>query len=391
MTITIPTFSLVILIGPSGSGKSTFARRHFKATEILSSDACRGLVADDENDLSATGDAFEVLHFIAGKRLAARRLAVVDATNVQPEARKPLLDLARAHNAMPVAIVLDMPEAVCRARNAERADRANMKPHVIRRHLSDLHRSLHKLEREGFRKVFVLSTPEEVEAAEVVRERMWTDRRDERGPFDIIGDVHSCFDELCELLGKLGYQVDEDPAALGGLGGYRVTPPQGRKAVFLGDIIDRGPRPVETLRLVMSMAQADAAICVPGNHDIKALKALRGRQVQRTHGLAETMAALEAESEAFRELAARFIDQMVSHFELDGGSLVVAHAGMKEEYAGRASGRVREFALYGETTGETDEFGLPVRLNWAADYRGKAIVVYGHTPVYAPAWLNNTI
>lgn len=391
MTLTIPSFSLVVLIGPSGSGKSTFARKHFKPTEILSSDACRALVADDENDLSATGDAFEVLHFIAGKRLAARRLAVVDATNVQPEARRPLVELAKAHDAMPVAIVLDMPESVCRERNAERSDRANMKPHVIHRHLADLHRSLHKLEREGFRKVFVLSTPQEVEAAEVVRERMWTDKRDERGPFDIIGDVHSCFDELCELLGKLGYQVDEDPAALGGLGGYRVAPPQGRKAVFLGDIVDRGPKPVETLRLVMSMAQAGAAICVPGNHDIKVLKALRGRQVQRTHGLAETMAALEAESEEFRALAARFIDQLVSHYELDGGSLVVAHAGMKEQYAGRASGRVREFALYGETTGETDEFGLPVRLNWAADYRGKATVVYGHTPVYAPAWLNNTI
>ena len=76
---------------------------------------------------------------------------------------------------------------------------------------------------------------------------------------------------------------------------------------------------------------------------------------------------------------------------LDDGKLVVAHAGMKEEMQGRGSGKVRDFALYGETTGETDEFGLPVRYNWAAEYRGKAMVVYGHTPVPEPEWLNRTI
>src|SRR5262245_65679129 len=103
MQLSIPELALVVLIGPSGAGKSTFARTHFKPTEILSSDYCRGLVADDENDQSATGDAFDVLHFIARKRLAAGRLTVIDATNVQTEARKPLLALARAHHVLPVA------------------------------------------------------------------------------------------------------------------------------------------------------------------------------------------------------------------------------------------------------------------------------------------------
>jgi protein phosphatase len=120
MRITLPDFALVVLIGASGSGKSTFARTHFKPTEILSSDFCRSLVADDENDQSATEDAFAVLHFIAAKRLAGMKLTVIDATNVQPEARKLLIALAREYHALPVAIVLDMPESVCRERNRHR-------------------------------------------------------------------------------------------------------------------------------------------------------------------------------------------------------------------------------------------------------------------------------
>src|SRR5687768_17722486 len=130
-SIRIPKLSLVVLIGPSGCGKSTFARKHFLPTEVLSSDHCRGLVSDDETNQAATNDAFEVLHFIAGKRLAAGRLTVVDATNVQIEARKPLVALARQYHCLPVAIVLDLPEKVCHERNRSRPDR-DFGPHVVR-------------------------------------------------------------------------------------------------------------------------------------------------------------------------------------------------------------------------------------------------------------------
>ncbi len=164
MKISIPNLSLVVLIGPSGSGKSTFARRHFRPTEILSSDACRAMVGDDENDQAVTKDAFEVLRFIAGKRLALGRLTVIDATNVQPEARKPLVELARQYHCLPVAIVLDLPERVCQERNAGRPDR-DFGPHVVRNQKAQLRRSLRGLRKEGFRHVFVLETPEEVEAA----------------------------------------------------------------------------------------------------------------------------------------------------------------------------------------------------------------------------------
>ncbi|MFE1550680.1 polynucleotide kinase-phosphatase [Streptomyces sp. NPDC058718] len=379
MTQALPVtdLSLVVLVGATGSGKSTFARRHFKPTEIVSSDFCRGLVADDENDQSASKDAFDVLHYIVGKRLAAGRLTVVDATNVQQEARRQLVQLARAHDVLPIAIVLDLPEDVCRSRNAGRPDRADMPAHVIQRHRRELRRSLRGLEREGFRKVHVLRSVEEVEAAGIVRERRFNDLRHLTGPFDIIGDIHGCRSELDTLLARLGY-VD----------GHH---PEGRTAVFVGDLVDRGPDSPGVLRRVMAMVASGDALCVPGNHENKLGRWLKGRKVQQTHGLAETIEQLEGESEEFRAEVARFIDGLVSHYVLDGGALVVCHAGLPEKYHGRTSGRVRSHALYGDTTGETDEFGLPVRYPWAEDYRGRAAVVYGHTPVPNTSWINNTI
>ena len=395
MKITIPKLSLVVLVGPSGSGKSTFARRHFQPTEVLSSDFCRGWSRDDENDQAVTKDAFEVLRFIAGKRLALGRLTVVDATNVQPEARKPLVELARQYHCLPVAIVLDLPEQVCHERNRDRPDR-DFGPHVVRNQTSQLRRSLRGLRKEGFRHVFVLETPEEVEAATVERVPLWNDRRDEHGPFDIIGDVHGCCDELEALLEQLGYErvgAVRRPVPGGGAGLRPSRGPQGGLPRRPG-----GPRPADPRHGAArprTWSRHGSALCVPGNHDMKLLRKLRGKNVQITHGLAETLAELDAlpdeSREPFCEELAEFLDGLVSHYVLDDGKLVVAHAGMKEEMQGRGSGKVREFALYGETTGETDEFGLPVRYNWAAEYRGSAMVVYGHTPVPEPEWLNRTV
>ncbi|MCX5203604.1 polynucleotide kinase-phosphatase [Streptomyces sp. NBC_00237] len=373
----VTDLSLVVLVGATGSGKSTFARKHFKPTEVISSDFCRGLVADDENDQSASRDAFDVLHYIAGKRLEAGRLTVVDATSVQAESRKQLVQLARKYDVLPIAIVLDLPEEVCAARNAQRPDRAGMPRHVIQRHKRELRRSLRGLEREGFRKVHILRSVEEVDAAEIVLEKRYNDLTHLTGPFDIIGDIHGCRSELETLLAKLGY---EDGAH-----------PEGRTAVFVGDLVDRGPDSPGVLRRVMGMVGSGNALCVPGNHENKLGRWLRGRNVQHTHGLAETIEQLEKEKDGFKEEVKDFIDGLVSHYVLDGGNLVVCHAGLPEKYHGRTSGRVRSHALYGDTTGETDEFGLPVRYPWAEDYRGRAAVVYGHTPVPNTSWINNTI
>ena len=194
MKISIPKLSLVVLIGPSGSGKSTFARAHFLPSEVLSSDYFRGLVSDDENDQAATTDAFDVLHYVAAKRLDRGRLTVVDATNVQPEARAPLVALARKYHCLPVAIVLNLPEELCHERNQSRSDRT-FGPHVIRQQKSQMRRALKGLKREGFRHVIVLNEIQQVDAAVIERVSLWNDRNHEHGPFDIIGDVHGCADE----------------------------------------------------------------------------------------------------------------------------------------------------------------------------------------------------
>ena len=384
MKISIPELSLVVLIGASGSGKSSFGRKLFLPTEVVSSDTCRGLVSDNENEQAATNDAFDLLHTIVRKRLGRGRLTVIDATNVQPEARKSLVELAREYHVLPVAIVIDLSERLCQERNATRADR-QFGPHVIRNQAQQMRRSLRGLEREGFRYVFKLSSPEDVDAVTIERQPLWNNRRDVHGPFDIVGDVHGCFDELLQLMSTLGYQVDRQDAT------FSVVPPDGRKLMFVGDLVDRGPATPDVLRLAMAMVNSGQAFCVPGNHDMKLVKALKGRDVQLTHGLAESIQQLEKEPAEFRTQALKFLDGLVSHYVFDDGKLVVAHAGMKESMQGRGSGKVRDFALYGETTGETDEFGLPVRYNWSSDYRGKALVVYGHTPVPEPLWLNGTI
>jgi protein phosphatase len=383
--IDVPALSLVVLVGASGSGKSTFARKHFLPTEVISSDFCRGLVSDDENDQAASKDAFDVLHFIAGKRLAAGRLTVIDATNVQPEARKELIALAREYDVLPVAIVLDPPERVCVERNEHRADR-QFGAKVVVRQRSQLKRGLRGLKREGFRTVHVLTGVDEIDAVSIERTRLFNDLTDQTGPFDIIGDVHGCRAELEQLLTGLGYTFTRD--ALGRP--VDAVHPE-RRAVFVGDLVDRGPDTPGVLRLAMGMVADGHAYCVPGNHEDKLLRALRGRNVKISHGLETTLEQLAEEPPEFRSTVETFIDGLISHYVFDGGRLVVSHAGLVERMHGRASGRVRSFCLYGETTGETDEFGLPVRYPWANEYRGRAMVVYGHTPTPEPEWINNTI
>ena len=180
----------------------------------------------------------------------------------------------------------------------------------------------------------------------------------------------------------MGYAIDID--------NFTAVHPEGRKAVFLGDLCDRGNKITETLKLAMNTIKSENALCVPGNHDVKLLRYLNGAKVQLTHGLDDSVKQLEGQSVEFIAGLKEFLDKLIGHYVLDDGRLVVAHAGMKEKYQGRNSRRVREFALFGDTTGESDEYGLPVRLDWASEYRGKAKVVYGHTPTADVYAINNT-
>jgi protein phosphatase len=388
MRLEIPDPSLVLLVGPTSSGKSSFARRHFRPTEVVSSDACRAAVSDDENDQSATEAAFRVVHLVTQLRLDRARLTVVDATNVRPDARAPLVAIARRAHLPVCAVVLDLPAELCEARRRARTDR-DAPPEAVVRQRDQLHRALgvrgEGLLHEGVQVVHLLRTPEEVAAAELVRVPLPPDRRAERGPFDVVGDVHGCGDELEALLARLGYAPD----APGADAVWRH--PAGRRVVFVGDLVDRGPRVVDVLRLAMAGVAAGAMFAVPGNHDDKLLRALRGHAVQRTHGLAETMAAVEGEGPAFAARVRDFVGALPSHLVLDGGGLVVAHGGLPLSLHGRDDRHVRDRALFGEVTGARDQYDLPVRVDWAARYAGAALVAYGHTPVLAPRWKHDTV
>lgn len=375
MILTLPEPGLVLLIGASGSGKSTFAAQHFLPTEVVSSDRCRGMVSDDENDQRATQAAFELLDTIVGIRLRNRKMTVVDATNLRAEDRKNLKRIAKENDSLVSVILFDTPRDVCIARNTTRPDR-NMDARVIVRHISLFNKACRDVKAEKYHRVYRL-TEDRLAKASVERSRLWNDRRDLCGPFDIIGDLHGCAGELELLLSRLGYGPDGHP--------------EGRMAIFVGDITDRGPRSLDCYEIVAGMVEKGRAMCVAGNHDDKLIRFLEGRKVQVGHGLETTAAELDARDDDYKARLKRFLDGLISHYVLDGGRLVVAHAGIKEDYQGRASNRVRQFCLYGDTTGEVDEFGLPVRLNWAKDYRGEAMVVYGHTPVPEAVWINRTI
>jgi len=386
----LPALSLVVLIGVAGSGKSTFAERHFRPAQVVSSDSFRAMVADDERDQTATEAAFEVLHMVVRHRLAKGVLTVVDATNVEPAARRPLLALAAEHDVPAVAVVFDLPAGLCARRAAARVRRP-VGARVIARQHAHLRASIPTLAAEGFAAVHVLRSADEVTGAEVALARSPVDRRDERGPFDVVGDVHGCHQELAELLGRLGYELERDEAGRA-VGAHH---PEGRRVVFVGDLIDRGPDPAGVLRLAMGMVAAGHALAVAGNHEHKLVRALRGAGAGgRAHvgrNLARTLELLVAEPAQFQAEVFAFCAGLTGHLVLDGGALVVAHAGLKEAYHGRESGRALAFALFGDTTGERDEFGLPIRLPWAQSYRGRAMVLYGHTPAADHGWVNNTL
>jgi protein phosphatase len=355
----VPALSLVALVG-SADGRA-HARSWFDPSEHVGPGA-PGTDAGEQDALAAA------LRTRIRERLAAGVLTALDAGGLRLHARAELVALAKEFHATPVAIVLAA--ATGRAPEEPAGSREDEPP------------SRKMLEREGFRVVHVLEGG--VTSATLERTRSPTDRREERGPFDLIGDVHGCLEELVGLLGRLGY-VEHDGS---------WSHPR-RRAVFLGDLVDRGPASLACLTLAKGMVERGRALMVPGNHEAKLVRALRGKNVRPSHGLARTLAeldALEPEQRARAGAAlADFIEGLASHLVLDDGRLVAAHAGMRRELQRRDSGAVRAFALYGETTGEVDAWGLPVRADWALAYRGEAAVVYGHTPVPEAQWVNDTI
>ena len=381
-TLKIPEISLLLLVGPSRSGKTIFAKQYFAAAEVISFQQCTAHLSDEAYNPDLKAEAFEMLCYLVTKRLEKGKLTLIDDLHLNAEDRAILIKLGKKHHAQVLAIAMD-----CKLESLlQRYDESAQLPFgkgVLEKQYDDFKNSLKSIKKEGFSQVYMVNPTEPID---IQRTKLWSDKKAETGPFDIIGDVHGCFDELILLMQKMGYVID-----LQANGHYQVTCPEGRRIVFVGDLTDRGPKSPEVLRLVMDMVEAQQAFCVRGNHDDKLQRYLSGKSVKVRNGLESTVEQLAAYSEEFKTEVHDFLDKLVAHYVFDEGRLVVAHAGLKESMQGRASGAVSSFCLYGETTGKKDEFGLPIRINWSNNYSGKAMVVYGHTPVPKAEWINLTI
>lgn len=380
----IPTDALVVLVGGAASGKSTWAARHFAPYQIVSSDACRAAVSDDPGDQSATRDAFRLLHQIVRERLKRGLLTVADTTALTPLARRELADDAAEYGRPAVAVVLDPPAELTHAWNNARE--RQVPPAALAAHERQIRQTRGEIDREGFAHVYVLDSREAIDGARLVLGA--TEPEDDRPPFDIIGDVHGCIEELSELLGRLGYAAGEQ--------GY--AHPKGRRAVFVGDLVDRGPGSVEVLELVLDMLDAGSGFFVPGNHDNKLMRWLLGRPVRvARHGLGVTIAQFEALPAQRRDQlwsrAVPALRRAPGYLVLDAGRLVVTHAGIGDAMIGRWNRGIAEYCLYGDVEA-LDPHGRPIRRDWAAVRAAgpdAPLIVYGHTVVDELCWVNRTL
>lgn len=353
MIIELPEIACVLVHGGNHDDARSLTERHFAADEILD---------------MGTWPGDDLLRTLASRVAAGKMTAIIEAGSPSGahKARVALASVARENYARRFGLI--MPGT----RHGE--------PRIDER-----------LKADGYREVFEIPA-DALELLQIRRIPMPTDQRHQHGPFDIIGDVHGCCDELEDLLGRLGYRLSwSDDAHWGGRRPV-IQAPAGRRVVFVGDLVDRGPRTRDVLAIVHTMVEQDGtALLVPGNHDVKFLRWLEGNKVEITHGLDTTIASLKDTTDRFRDEIRAMLKRLWSHLWLDDGRLVVTHAGILAPMIGRATPRVRRFCLYGDTTGARDRAGLPVRYHWALDYAGDAAVVYGHTPVPDAAWVNNTL
>lgn len=377
-SLPIPEFSLLVLIGAPGSGKSTFARNHFHPSEVLDLDVFLEMVGD-ENVAARTEDAIDSLAYILEKRLKNKLLTVVDAPNVSQKERKAFRQLSRKYHCPLVAAAFALPADLCLAR--ARAAAPGLDAVQLRGLAMRVPQEAGFLKSEGFDSVTVFQSDAEAEAVQVQRRPLPSNMKGEKGPFDILGDVHGCLAELKALLAQFGYVEQQG----------KWSHPEGRRLVFVGDLVHKGPDTVGVLRLSMALAEQEMAFFVLGNHDARLARKLAGEEVEMIAGMAGALEELEKEPGAFRAQVQAFLEGLPHHLELDGGKLVVAHAGLRADMVGRTGPQVEAFSLYAHTLGEVDELGWPVSFDWAEEHKEPAILVHGHVPVPKAAWQGQTL
>ena len=373
--LSIPSDALVIPVGPSGSGKSTFAAKHFLPSEIVSSDDFRERISDDATNPKVSGDAFEMFHLLIEKRLTLGRLTVADATNLKPEARKKLRDIASRHGRATVVLLFDRPLDTMKMNNHART--RVVPEHVIDRQWADHNTAIYALGGEGHHAIYIIQKS----AKDYVVSREGANVATVPSGLDVIGDIHGCPTELFSLLYKLGYWINasHEPGYH-----YSIWHPEGRQVVLVGDVTDRGPDSVSALRIAQSLV-ASGHDWMMGNHDNKLLRALKGNNVRRGHGLQDTIDQIArfstpTEVQGFIETLSKLPYYKV--FKVPGQpDLVVSHAGIPQPMVGRTDGAMKSHALYGEVLGF--DGGLPIRgTKWHETWPigvDKPWTVHGHT------------
>ncbi len=369
--LSYPPTAVLMLVGPSGSGKSTFARTHFLPTEVLASDECRARVADDPAAQQVTEDAFALLHFTLDLRLKHLRFTVVDSTALKPSARAQIRETAAKRHVPVYALILDVPLDECIRRDENRADRS-VGAKVITRQYATFEQARRELPKDTSLAGVETLTPETVYGVQITRGASAVSG----SRFDVIGDIHGCYGELCDLLAELRYEW----GAKDGLPRH----PDGRVPVFVGDLADRGPDSPAVLKLACHLVATGLALFAPGNHDDKLFRFLKGANVTRTHGLDLTIAQWDAlplaERDALTTDILTYLAPAPTHLVLDNGHLIVAHAGIREEWVGQHHASVKSFTLYGDVRGFEPGTNKPIRHDWAGEYVGAAFIAYGHTP-----------
>jgi predicted kinase len=385
----IPDFCLVVLMGPPAAGKSTFAAKCFRPSEVISLDQLRLMISDDAHDAGSGAAAAGLMYQIIAERLSRRLLTVIDTTGLTPGEHDKFFLIAKQHQADIRFIAFDIHKKICLARNALRSQ--PVPEDILIAYAKAMKDAINVCGQDKRYYPFtVFRSVEEVDRAVVERIPLECDARDLTGPFDIVGDIHGCREELEHLLVTLGYEMRPDADIADRL---VWSHPEGRTMIFVGDFTDRGPDSPGVMQIVMNMVDAGTGLAVLGNHDEKFRRQLEGRHIQVGTALQGTLEQFDALPENVRDaLFDRmriFFNQLPVHLWLDHGKLVVAHAGLKEAFHGRVSSEIKSFALFGDVTGEKDKHGYPVRLDWAQDYAGSAVVVHGHVALAATRILNN--
>jgi protein phosphatase len=357
MEIRLKSNGLLVISGDRS--KSLFSGICISNENTISLASCCKLLSDETGSEPLPHLALELMYKILELRLRMGKFTSVEIPSLSQSTVSHLFELCNTYYYEPYLVF---------------CQETDMK---AREHFEQSHRE------KGFHKVWSLNK-KEILNSRVIIEPLNAIKYIEP-PYDIIGDIHGCYDEVEILFGQLGYEKKN---------GLYIHP-EGRTPVFLGDVADRGPESMKMISFTVDMVESGKALYVPGNHCVKFARWLTGSDIMMKHGVETTAEEYLALDEASRDkLKKRFINLVENssfYLILDKGKLIVSHAGLKEKMIGREHRKIRAFCLFGATTGKTDANGFPERIDWAADYTGKPFIVYGHTPVETAAIRNNTI